>query len=239
MPSRSTGCADRRIMPSTAAGHIGRARGLLESSCTSGGGQSAHLWQAWACLESRQRNHDKARELFDAALAADSQLSEAYHAWGVMEMRQVGVDNRTGSLPREESSCERARVLQGNLAKAQDLLVKGLRAAQSTGNDVSVTYAYSSLGQLCERMGKLDEARRWYSEGTKTKLGSNNFVLWSSWALLESQGGTEAAQVRYLFGRALDINPRHRHTYLAAARFEAGQGNKATARELFQRGENP
>jgi tetratricopeptide (TPR) repeat protein len=198
-------------------GDIDQARALLETSCTALGGQNSYLWTHWGILESSggRRDFARARRLFDAATAADPRNAAAWHAWGCLEMRQ------------------------GDLQRAMDLFTKGLKYVNSpegTSSPSHATYLYCSLGQLCEKMGSTEEASRWYAEGVKTPHGRRSNALWNSWALLEVKKDTDPDTIRKLFTRALEANPKARHTYLAWGRFEAAAGDKERARGLFRKG---
>lgn len=118
--------------------------------------------QAWATLESRRGNVSRARQLFDAATAADPSHAPAWHGWGMLEMRQ------------------------GELLRARDLFVRGVRELRDPDGN---SHLYHSLAMLCVRLGRPAEARQWFREGTETPLGAKSVALWKDWAQLEAEGG--------------------------------------------------
>jgi len=90
-------------------GDVASARKTYQDGCDATGGDNAFIWQAWASLEENEGDITKARQLYDAALAADKTHAAAWHGWAVLEKKQ------------------------GNFQRARDLLVKGryvLRVSQ-------------------------------------------------------------------------------------------------------------
>ncbi len=61
---------------------------VLEDGCAATKGENAHIWQVWACLEAKRGDTKRARQYFDAAIAADKTLISAYHSWAMLEQRQ-------------------------------------------------------------------------------------------------------------------------------------------------------
>ena len=59
--------------------------------------------------------------------------------------------------------------------------VQGVRAAGDRGNP----HLYQALGVLAAETGFTDEARRWFSEGTRRLPGAKSSALWHAWAEME------------------------------------------------------
>lgn len=66
---------------------------------------------------------------------------------------------------------------------------------------------------MAAELGRVEEARAWFEEGTRTLEGAASVALWQAWAVLEAKQGDPAA-VRYLFKKALAANPRSRWVWL-------------------------
>lgn len=62
---------------------------------------------------------------------------------------------------------------------------------------------------MASQVGRVEEARAWFEEGTRTLEGAASVALWQAWAVLEAKQGDPTA-VRYLFKRALGVNPKSR-----------------------------
>jgi len=82
-------------------GEYDAARRCYQDGCDATGGENAYIWQAWGTLEAEEGNVSRARQLYDAATAADKTHAAAWHAWGMFEKSQ------------------------GNYQRARDLFVKG------------------------------------------------------------------------------------------------------------------
>ncbi|CAD7700192.1 unnamed protein product [Ostreobium quekettii] len=183
------------------------ARKVYEGGCTATQGCNAYVWTAWANLEAMVGSVPRARKLYDAAVVADRGHQAAWHGWGMLEKRE------------------------GDYARARDCWIKGIRNAGRAPSP----YLFNSLAVLAAGLGRQEEAREWFSKGTRTAKGAGSFALWQAWALMEAENGDkEAAQG--LFGRALEVNPRSRYTYLAWALFEKDQGRLDKALELLEKG---
>ena len=48
-------------------------------------------------------------------------------------------------------------------------------------------HLYQSIAVLAGEMGYLEEARRWFREGTRSIKGKQSHALWHAWAILEAQ----------------------------------------------------
>jgi len=178
---------------------------VLEDGCAATKGENAHIWQVWACLEAKRGDAKRARQYFDAAIAADKTLISAYHSWAMLEQRQ------------------------GNLAKARQLLVKALAAAEHVKKPKS--HVYVALARLCERSDDPQAARAWYKLG----VASGNFrdcgPALQSWASLEARTGNEKLS-RELFQKALK-GAKSRYAWLSLGTWEMRWGNLAKGREIL------
>ncbi len=59
---------------------------------------------------------------------------------------------------------------------------QGIRATEGTPNP----HLFQSIAVLAGEMGYVDEARRWFREGTRTIKGKQSHALWHAWAILEA-----------------------------------------------------
>ena len=192
-----------------ALGDEDAARRCYQDGCDATGGDNAHLWQAWATLEERAGDVAKARQFYDAALAADKTHAAAWHGWATLEKKQ------------------------GNFQRARDLLVKGVRVVPASRAN---PHLYHSLGVMALERGRIEEAREHFRAGTKTEAGARSAVLWQSWAMLESREPEQGGVARKLFQRALGVDPDNRYVWLAWATFEAKEGYVDRARSLLRKG---
>lgn len=183
------------------------ALALYEEGCTATGGTNAHIWSAWAYLAAKMGNISLARKLYDAAIVANPQHAAAWHGWGLLEKDQ------------------------GNYLRARDLWLQGIQNLRRNPNP----YLYQSLAVLAAEMDCLEEARKWFREGTRTLTGKASHALWQAWALMEQRQG-DKAMVRPLYNRGLEVSPRSRYLHLAWALWEKEQGDVEEARRLFKQG---
>ena len=150
----------------------------------------------------------RARQLYDAATAADKTHAAAWHGWGMLEKSQ------------------------GNFQRARDLLVKGVRMVPPSRAN---PFLYQSLGMMAAERGRTQEAREHFKEGSKTEAGGKSAALWHAWAVLEAKEG-KGDQARKLFQRGLAADPDNKYTWLSWAVFEAREGYVQRARRLLTRG---
>ena len=184
------------------------ARQCYQDGCDATGGDNAYIWQAWAVLEDSVGNIAKARQLYDAATAADKTHAAAWHAWGMLERNQ------------------------GNFQRARDLLVKGVRLVPETR---ASPHLFQSLGVMAMERRRMQEAREHFMAGTRTDAGSQSAALWQAWALLESREGNSDI-ARKLFQRGLQSDPENRYIWLSWAVHESRQGYVDRARSLLVKG---
>lgn len=154
---------NRPRSPRTCSG-VNHARGRPSHACARRCGDLllSSSPQAWATLEGKRGNVSQARRLYDAAIVADPKHPAAWHGWGMLEMRQ------------------------GDLLRARELFIRGLR---ELGPDRDSAYLHHSLAMLCKRLGRMEEARQWFEQGTFTKEGEGSFALWKDWGQLEAEAG--------------------------------------------------
>ncbi|GAX78832.1 hypothetical protein CEUSTIGMA_g6269.t1 [Chlamydomonas eustigma] len=98
-------------------------------------------------------------------------------------------------------------------------------------------YLYNALAVMAAQVGKVEEPRAWFEEGTQTLEGAASVALWQAWAVLEAKQGDPTA-VRYLFKRALGVNPSSRYVHLAWAMWERRQNNTELCLQLLKRGQS-
>jgi len=187
------------------------ARQLYNNGTVNTGNTSAYIWSAWGWLEFRTGNIARARKLFDAAVVVDETHACAWHKWGMLEKSQ------------------------GNYLRARDLWMQGIQKCRRKSQSQNA-YLYNALAVMAAELGRVEEARAWFEEGTRTLEGAASVALWQAWAVLEAKQGDPTA-VRFLFKKALVANPRSRYVHLAWALWERKQGNIDVGQQLLQRGQ--
>lgn len=191
-----------------ALGDHDAARQVYQDGCDATGGDNAYIWQAWATLEENAGDVAKARQLYDAAIAADKTHAAAWHGWGMLEKSQ------------------------GNFQRARDLLVKGLRLVPPSRAN---PHLYQSLGMMAAERGRMSEAREFFNEGSKTEAGRASAALWHAWAMLEAREGN-GDRARKLFQRGLAADPDNKYVWLSWSVFEAREGFVQRSRSLLSKG---
>jgi tetratricopeptide (TPR) repeat protein len=191
-----------------ALGDVDAARRCYQDGCDATGGDNAYVWQAWATLEAHAGDVAKARQLYDAATAADKTHAAAWHGWGMLEKSQ------------------------GNFQRARDLLVKGVRLVPPSRAN---PHLYQSLGMMAAERGRMQEAREHFYEGSKTEAGRDSAALWHAWAMLEAREG-KGDEARKLFQRGLGADSDNKYVWLSWAVFEAREGFLQRARSLLIKG---
>lgn len=181
------------------------ARKVCEEGCTATKGENAHVWQVWGTLEAKN-DVRRARQLFDAAIAADKTLISAYHSWAKLEERE------------------------GNRAKARQLLVKALAAAEHVKRPAS--HVYVALARLAETEKDHESARKWYKLG----VASGNFrdcgPALTAWAIMEAKQGNEKVS-RELFQKSLK-GAKSRFAWLTLGTWEGRWGNLQSSRDILK-----
>ncbi len=59
---------------------------------------------------------------------------------------------------------------------------QGIRATEGMPNP----HLFQSIAVLAGEMGYVEEARRWFREGTRTIKGKQSHALWHAWAIMEA-----------------------------------------------------
>lgn len=76
--------------------------------------------------------------------------------------------------------------IQGNLLRARDLWLKGIRRTARFPNP----FLYQSVAVLAGEMGLTKESRKWFQEATQTfKHGAGRHGIWQAWAQMEARQG--------------------------------------------------
>lgn len=182
------------------------ALALYEEGCTATGGTNAHIWAAWAYLAAKKGNASLARKLYDAAIVANPQHAAAWHGWGLLEKDQgnflrcacvlvwrgvswVGVVVAPAVIAACFTRCPCICALAGPCTpavpppptpstpkcRARDLWLQGIQALRRQPNP----YLYQSLAVLASEMDCVEEARKWFREGTRT-LTVRGWCAWSN-----------------------------------------------------------
>ncbi|GAX83851.1 hypothetical protein CEUSTIGMA_g11276.t1 [Chlamydomonas eustigma] len=188
------------------------ARRLYQQGTEATGNNSPFIWSAWGWLEFKTGNVSAARKLYDAAVLIDETHACAWHKWGVLERSE------------------------GNYLRARDLWMQGISRCRKKPRNQNA-YLYNALAVMAAQVGKVEEARAWFEEGTRTLEGAASVALWQAWAVLEAKQGDPTA-VRYLFKRALGVNPSSRYVHLAWAMWERRQNNTELCLQLLKRGQS-
>lgn len=120
------------------------ARQLYADGCANTGNANPYIWTSWGHLEAVTGNVARARKLFDAAVVVDETHACAWQNWGLLEKAQ------------------------GNYLRARDLWMSGIQRCRRTPQK-SNPYLYNSLACLAAELGKTEEARAWFEEGTRSQ----------------------------------------------------------------------
>ena len=97
-----------------------------------------------------------------------------------------------GQLP---VGCQQHMLLPAAAAAAascRDLWTSGITKCRRVSSR-SNTYLYCSLAVMAAELGKLNEARAWFQEGTRLTEGRGSCALWHAWAMTEARLGDASA----------------------------------------------
>lgn len=75
--------------------------------------------------------------------------------------------------------------LQGNLLRARDIWLKGIRQTTKRPNP----FLYQSVAVLAGEMGLTAESRQWFKDATKLFRGAGRHGVWQAWAQMEARQG--------------------------------------------------
>lgn len=214
-----------------------RARKWLEDGCAACGGSNAHLWQAWGVLEGREGAVARARQYYEAALAADEAHAPAWHALGKLEERQ-GDKARAMELYRTGiKRCAPNEWLQQSLAMLEweagrpDQARMHFRGAVAL--DAGSAPTYTAWARMEGELGDREEQGRILQDGLDAS--PKNRYLWLDIGVWEEQHGRGAAVAREHLRTGAELNPRDGSLRQALALLEARQGNAQRARAWFKK----
>lgn len=117
------------------AGSFRKARSIFARGSKASTAGSAHLFQAWACMEVRCGNLVRARELLDCALETDAAHGPVWNAYGLLEARH------------------------GTMRKARQYFMRGIQKAPSHAP------LYRTFGETEMRIGNYEHARELFRRG--------------------------------------------------------------------------
>lgn len=120
------------------------------------------------------------------------------------------------------------KVRQKLLQEVEDGLMKCM------GQDPTDGRSYVSLGKHYVSLGRLEDAKRVYEEGTKATKGENAYI-WQAWATLEYKQ-KNVKQARKLFDAATVADKQHAAAWHGWGMLEKSEGNFKRARDLFVKG---
>jgi len=202
----------------------------------------ASVYDSWGRMEATLGHSGAAAALFERGLKLQPS-ARLCHALGVLLDRQGAsgqartVLTRGLQLPGEETNPQLQHALAmvevraGNSGAARALF------SMVIDQHPRFTMAHLSLGQLEERLGNLQAARRHYEAGATTpqrggQLGA--VQLWQSWARIEFRlERTSAALATYK--RATQLYPKDAQLLVGWAKLEGEYGDAGRARSLFER----
>lgn len=198
------------------------------------------VWHAWGAMEERVGNLDRAVELYERGVIADSGWVGNWQAWGMLEMRRGEWDAARGLFERgcqveEGTGCwvqwagmERRR---GEIELARELYGEARkRVGKGEGKGLWLMW-----GKMEEEDGNVEKARDVYAEGARRegeRVG-DRIKLLCAWGGMERKGG-EMERARDLFEQALKLNTRDGKTMHALAGVEEKLGSMERARELLR-----
>eukprot|EP00326_Haptolina_ericina_P015028 CAMPEP_0181180792 /NCGR_PEP_ID=MMETSP1096-20121128/6989_1 /TAXON_ID=156174 ORGANISM="Chrysochromulina ericina, Strain CCMP281" /NCGR_SAMPLE_ID=MMETSP1096 /ASSEMBLY_ACC=CAM_ASM_000453 /LENGTH=455 /DNA_ID=CAMNT_0023269245 /DNA_START=86 /DNA_END=1453 /DNA_ORIENTATION=+ len=178
--------------------------------------QMSSVYDSWGRMEMQLGRHPVAVSLIKRGLALKPS-ARLYHALGVMLDTQGRAGQaremlRTGlKLPNEEGNPQLLHALGMVEVRAGDLPRARQAFLSAIASNPSFTMAHLSLGQLEEKLGNYEGARRYYSAGATSPQPAARGVpagrrgavqLWQSWARMEQRLGSPSAALR-LYERAV------------------------------------
>ncbi len=226
------------------AGNVGIARKIFEKAAKSVPKKKAvKLYSAFAALEGRVRNLDKARFLYMRASEADPVDKVVWQAWGTLEAK-------AGNIGRARQLFERGVLVDPayaptwqawglleararNTDRARTLFERGVRA------DPTESSTWHAWGQLEGRAGNRKKAKELYREGIiAVERHRRAGPLYLSLAgMLADEGETDGARALYETACERRTERPHDKARLlhAWARMEKSLGNVDVARVLYLR----
>ena len=182
--------------------------------------KSVHLWQSWALYEYQSRhNIDRARELFEEALAIEPHNPYVCHAYSLMEKKnaqQQQQQNRRRSNHQHYEQHQQDVVDTDGTDRAMELLRRGLQ-----NTTCSTAAIVCSLGEALIEKGQIDEARELYQNELPRMEGEKDTVeVYLAAAWLEERHFHEWDTAHTLLERALSVAPSSSLASVALARLE-------------------
>lgn len=74
----------------------------------------------------------------------------------------------------------------------RDLWTRSIQKCRRSPTKQNV-YLYCSLAVMAAELGKREEARAWFEEGTRLNEGASSCALWHAWAVMEARIGDPSA----------------------------------------------
>lgn len=202
-------------------------------------GNSSQLLLGAALCEVKLGKEDRARQLFEVSLSYDEKHVQAWHAWGVMEMRA------------------------GNFFIAKDLFESGIK--NSANHKVAILF--QAYGTMLSRLGTVEKARKLFEKGIAS--APNYVPLYEAWSVMELREENYSAAraliakaltinkrigtvwlvaaeiedragatglVNLLLRRGIECSPNCAKLYRALGDNFVKQGKFSEAREVFEKG---
>ena len=203
----------------------------------------ASVYDSWGRMEAHLGKHAVAASLYERGLELQT-TARLCHALGVLLDTQGQPERaretlRRGlSLPNEMANPQLLHALGMVEVRARNLGAARGHFLSAIKEHPSFTKAYLSLGQLEERLGNRQAARRHYEAGATAKQpnGALGAVqLWQSWARMEQRLGRDRYALS-LFKRAHARFPEDAQLLTEWAKLAGEQPDASTqalARDLF------
>lgn len=200
------------------------------------------VYDSWGRMEALLGNSAAAAALYERGLKV-APSARLCHALGVLLDRQGAAEQaravlRRGlQLPREDHNPQLLHALAMVEVRAGHTGVARKLFTAVLDHHPRFTLAYLSLGQLEERLGNLQAARRHYEAGAITpqrggQLGA--VQLWQSWARIEQRLERPAAALA-TYKRATQLYKDDAQLLVGWAKLEGEHGDVGAGRALFAR----
>lgn len=215
--------------------HVGAARDFFRQSAAKDK-HHAHAWQAWAVMETRERNHENAAMLFECGIENCPKHGALYQAYGMLQLYRgdvpaarklfaTGIQKCPQHVPLYQGwACLELR--SGNLPKARDLLMAAL------AQDRKHAACWAALGELERQASRPEKARETFEKGLQECPTSAR--LFRAAARLEAEL-LDYTRARRLFQSGLERCPYDAALISAFAEFEASLGNIDALAALHRR----
>lgn len=227
--------------PSTYAVPLPQAREHFQEANRLEPGLSS-VYDSWGRMEASLGQHRVAASLFERGLELRPS-ARLCHALGVLLDTQGEPEKARDVLQRGlclPNEADNPQLLHASaIVEARAGRVGGARSLllSVVSRHPSFTKAYLTLGQLEERMGNTQAARRHYERGATAQHNDGRqgaVQLWQSWARLEARLGRPRKALS-VYRRAAALFPADEQLIVGWARLEAEHGDEDTARGLYTR----